>query len=368
MTPGTRQTLIRLGAGIGFCLILLWFMRALESITTIVLVAFFMAYILDPLVGKLEAWRIPRPVAVLLVILSGAGVSVLALLFVIPSIIAEVASFVNAAPHYFEKLQVWTLATLESLDIELPRDWGQVQAYLMDKWKLYLPKMADVSTRVFASVFQSTLSFASALIHILMIPILAYYFMTSFESIKAGMADMIPPYARETVLEKLSQIDTVLAAFVRGQLTICSILAVLYSIGFLIVGIDLAIVLGLLGGGLFIIPYFGTAVALVGATGMALVKFGDLAHVLYVVAWITVVQLFESYVFTPRIVGDAVGLHPVVYILALLIGAKLFGFVGLLVAIPVAAILKVFLVTGVEMYRNSYLYKDAPSEKIIESR
>jgi predicted PurR-regulated permease PerM len=149
-----------------------------------------------------------------------------------------------------------------------------------------------------------------------------------------------------------------LAAFVRGQLTVCLTLAFLYSVGFLLVGIDLAIFLGITAGLLFIIPYLGTMVGLIFGSLMALAKFGDWWHPAYIVGWIMVVQLFEGYVLTPKVVGEAIGLPPVVYILAVMIGGNLFGFVGMLTAIPVTAVLKVIMSSLIDMYRESYLYTD----------
>lgn len=208
------------------------------------------------------------------------------------------------------------------------------------------------------TVFRSTLAVISALIHIILVPVLAYYFLVSFKGLKAQTTELIPPYARENVLAKLREMDQAVSGFVRGQLTICFILAVLYSIGFLLIGIDMPIVLGLTSGLLFIIPYVGTMFGIVSGCLMALAKFGDIIHVLYVVLWIAAVQLLEGYILTPRIVGRATGLHPVVYIVALLAGAKLFGFVGMLVAIPAAAVIKVLLKAAVEAYRKSDLYQN----------
>jgi predicted PurR-regulated permease PerM len=194
------------------------------------------------------------------------------------------------------------------------------------------------------------------------VPIITYYLMVSFEKMRKEIRDLIPPYTRDAIVGKLQQIDTVLAAFVRGQLTVSLIMALLYTIGFVLIGIDLAIVLGVTSGLLFVIPYFGTMIGVVGGSLMALAKFGDLAHVGYVLGWIALVQLMEGYLITPRIVGHAIGLNPVVYILALIVGGNLFGLVGLLIAIPVAAVLKVLLVSAVDAYRKSYLYAEVAGE------
>jgi predicted PurR-regulated permease PerM len=133
-----------------------------------------------------------------------------------------------------------------------------------------------------------------------------------------------------------------------------------------IIGLDLAVVLGTIAGLLWVIPYLGTLIAVIGGTVMALAQYGDLVHAVYVWVWLAVVQLVESYVLTPRLVGQAVGLHPVVYIVALIAGANMFGLVGMLVAIPVTAVLKVLLMSAVDAYRSSYLYTEPPQEKATE--
>lgn len=371
MTPKTRRTLIRSGAGLLFILILVWLMMALESVTTIVMVAFLLAYLLNPLTQRLQSWRISRSVASFLVLILCVSVIVGLILVVVPAMAGEVVSFAKEAPRYFSSLHALALEAAKNLDISIPGNWGEITDLFVARGKEFLPRLAKsaagIFSSIFASIFKSTLGILSALVHIVLIPVITYYLLDSFEDIKDGIYDLIPPYTREPVVEKLRQIDMVLANFVRGQLTIAGILAILYSLGFLLIGLDLAIVLGMISGVLWIIPYLGTLIAVGGGTAMALAQYGDVTHAVYVWVWIAVVQLGESYILTPRLVGQAVGLHPVVYILALIVGANLFGFVGMLVAIPVTAVLKVLLVTATEAYRSSYLYADPLGEPSAES-
>jgi predicted PurR-regulated permease PerM len=370
MTSRARRTLIRFGAALAFIIVLVWLMIALESVTTMVMVAFFLAYILNPVTLHLQKWRIPRAAAAFLVVLGGVVVIVAILLALLPALIGEIVNFAREAPQYFAALHVQVMKLADLFDVKIPENWTQVTDILMAKGKELLPKVAKSATTILSSVlssaFKSTLSVLSALVHLVLVPVIAYYLLVSFEDIRQGIRDLIPPYTREPILEKLHEIDMVLAAFIRGQLTIAAILGVLYSLGFVLIGIDLALVLGLISGILWIVPYLGTLIAVVGGSAMALAQFGDTAHVAYVCIWIAGVQLLESYVLTPKIVGEAIGLHPVVYILALIVGANLFGFVGMLVAIPVTAVLKVLLVSAVEAYRKSYLYRDASGESPIE--
>ncbi|MFH1116595.1 MAG: AI-2E family transporter [Pseudomonadota bacterium] len=366
MPPSTRTTLIRIVAALAFTAVLVWLMVALESVTTMVMVGFFLAYILNPVTNYLQRWRIPRPLAAFLVVLTGVACIVATFLALLPALIGEIIRFAAEAPRYLAALHDLILKASALLDIRIPENWSQVTDLIAARGKETLPNIAKSATgivsHVISSVFRSTMSVLSAFIHAVLVPVIAYYLLVSFEDIREGIVELIPPYTREPIMEKLRRIDMVLASFIRGQLTIAAILGVLYSIGFVVIGIDLALVIGVVSGILFIVPYLGTLIAVVGGSAMALVQFGDLAHVAYVCFWIAGVQLFESYVLTPKIVGEALGLHPVVYILALVVGANLFGFVGMLVAIPVTAVLKVLLVSATEAYRNSYLYSDVPGE------
>lgn len=370
MTSKAQRTLIRYIAAFAFMIAVVWLMIALESVTNMVLVAFFLAYILNPLTHTLEKWRIPRSVAAFLVVLAGVGAIVAILLALLPALVNEIVNFAAQAPRYFASLHEIASKIAGEFGVKIPENWTQVTDLLLEKGKQVLPNVTKSATTVMSSVvssiFKSTLSMLSALLHIILVPVIAYYLLVSFEDIREGVTDLIPPYTREPILERLREIDMVLAAFVRGQLTIASILGVLYSLGFILIGIDLALVLGVVSGVLWIVPYLGTLVAVVGGSAMALAQFGDVTHVAYVCVWIAVVQLAEGYILTPKIVGEAIGLHPVVYILALVVGANLFGFVGMLVAIPVTAVLKVLLVSAAQTYRNSYLYQDGPGETPAE--
>jgi predicted PurR-regulated permease PerM len=146
------------------------------------------------------------------------------------------------------------------------------------------------------------------------------------------------------------------AGFIRGQLVVCLVLAVLYAVGFSVIGIDLALVIGLTAGLLALIPYVGGAVALVSASLMCVFQFGFGVELLMVIGWYAIVQGLEGFVLTPRIVGESLGLHPVTVIVALLVGGNLLGFLGLLVAVPAAAVIQVFAAEGLAAYRESALY------------
>ncbi|MFH0960841.1 MAG: AI-2E family transporter [Pseudomonadota bacterium] len=364
MNPATVKTLVRLGAGLVFFVLLIWMMSALESVTTTLLISFFMAYSLNPLVSAMERLGLGRSTASLLALCVVFAFCAGIVLLVAPAIFSELSEFSRRAPRYFLKLKEVSLNLLESFEFQIPQDWNEFLLMAYDKIGQSLPKVTSLASTIMSTVFSSTLSILSVFFQMVLIPIIAYYLMVSFNSIINGAVDLIPPYTRNPIVNKFREIDSVIAAFVRGQITIALIMAILYSIGFIIIGIELSLVLGVLAGLLQVVPYLGALVAIVGGSIMAFVKFGDVLHVMYVLGWIGIVQTFESYFLTPRIVGQAVGLNPVVYILVLVVGANLFGFVGLLVAIPVAAVARVLLTSAIEAYRKSYLYSDTePGQK-----
>lgn len=367
MKSKSRRTLIRIAAGVGFAVVLWWFISTMESIATVLMVSFILAYILNPATTYLESKGLNRSLAAFVMVLSCFCVLGGILVILIPAMVGELAKFAKEAPGYGESLSGLITRLADRLEVALPTDWGQVTDFLAEKIKESWPKIAQsaasIGKAIFASIFKSTLGIISVAVHVFLVPIIAYYLLVSFEHIREGAVDLIPPYTREPLLTKLRQIDTILAKFVRGQLMVASILAGLYALGFLLIGLDLAVVLGIVSGLLWIIPYLGTLIAVVAGTIMALAQYGDFVHVAYVWGWLAAVQIVEGYVLTPRLVGHAVGLHPVVYIVALIMGANLFGFVGMLLAIPVTAILKVLLMSAIEAYRNSYLYSDSPGQE-----
>jgi predicted PurR-regulated permease PerM len=363
MTPKTKTTLMRSGAVLAFVLVLLWLMSSLPSVTTMLMIALALAYVLNPLVLRLTSLGLGRSVSAFLPLFVGLLVMAVFVLVLVPALLGEIGRFASSAPRYWSTLQRLALEAAGMLNIEVPQDWDGLLQMLVEPVRRILPGVADFSARMVSSLFQSTLHMLSTVLYALMIPVIAYYLMVSFEDIRREVEDLIPPYARKTVVGKLREIDAVVAAFVRGQVTVACMLGVLYTVGFVVIGIELALVLGVLCGILSIVPYVGSFLALTLGSAMALAKYGDLVHVAALVGWIGVVQVLEGYVLTPRIVGHAIGLHPVVYILALIVAGNLFGFVGMLVAIPVTAVLKVLLMTGVKAYRDSSLYRDLPREE-----
>lgn len=330
----------------------------LGSVLLPLFIAFILAFMCDPLVAPLERRGISRPLAIvvvflLILILVGGA----AALFV-SSITEEFRSVRINLPAYAGRLyEIIPLRLKEYLDIETP---DKVYRHIDQGLAQMRGASLEIARESFAFVkkaFASTLAFVLTVLGYFIIPIYLYYFLKDLPKLRESVLDLVPARYRERVTVAAGEIHEVLSAFVRGQLAVCAILAVLYSAGLYLIGIDLAVVIGTLAGIAFIIPYLGTVLGIVLSMIMAALKFQDLLHPLLCLGWFAIVQGVEGAVITPRIVGEKVGLHPLVVIVALLIGGQLFGIFGMLLAVPVTAVLNVFSRHLLEAYRNSSYFK-----------
>jgi predicted PurR-regulated permease PerM len=344
-------------AGVAAALFALLFV--LKAALTPLAAAFVIAYLLDPLIDRLERLGVRRRFGILLV-LALAGVGVLAVLLLgIPKLVREVSNLAEQMPVYLERLVTEVVPQLEArLGVELPDTLEELLGELRGLELSALGAFRDLLLGTLSGV-TGTLS---VLVSLLVIPILAYYLLVEFDQVLHRVAEWIPHRQRDYVVEKARTADHLISGFLRGQLLVAAILGVLYAVGFGVVGIDLAIGVGLLAGVMALVPYLGNVVALTVATLLCVLEFGFDWHLLAVLGWYAVVQNLEGFVLTPLIVGGSVGLHPAAVIVALLIGGDLFGFLGLLIAVPAAAVVKVFVDELLDAYRRSALFQSHEAE------
>jgi predicted PurR-regulated permease PerM len=197
---------------------------------------------------------------------------------------------------------------------------------------------------------------------VVMVPVFAFYFLHEFDRVMALGRDLLPLGIRADVVSMATQVDRVLGDFVRGQLTVMGIMTSLYAVGYMLIGVPLAVPIGLLAGFLTFVPYVGSAVALVFGLLMVLLHFSGIGKLLAVVGVYVAIQTLDGLVITPRVVGGKLGLSPVWVLFALTAFGQLFGFLGVMLALPASAVVKVFVVEGLNRYRGSSLYLgDEPS-------
>lgn len=348
--------------------VLLWVLR---PVITPIAAALAAAYFVSPVVDRLEKTGVSRSVSIVAILLffSAAVAGVFAIL--IPLVGGEVERLVASAPEYWSSFNSWVDGTLRpwvektfpgrTIPTTQQEFWDQAGENLSSLSPDIAAKSADIAKSAFSNVF----GILGWLLSALLFPVFFFYILKDFNRIKEAGFEMIPPRNRELIVSRLQEVDRVLAAFVRGQVTVCTFLAITYSVGLSFTGIDLAVVIGVVSGYAFVIPYAGTILGVVAGSAMAIVKFGLIdpdfvlkinPHLLGVWAVFGVVQFLESNVISPKIVGEQVGLHPVVMITAVIVGGTLFGFLGVLLAVPATAAGAVFWWAAWDHYKRSDFY------------
>jgi len=320
-----------------------WLVMQLKEIVVLLVVAYALAYIIDPLLAGLEKRRVPRTFG-FFIIIGGLVVGFFLLgVTAIPTLEREYLTLSANLPQYIEvaRDRVEGLVTsfkdhLPARFLPAPTDDGATAA-LPGIPSGALEKVLRGATAALLSGYSLTLTILS----LALLPFLTFYLAIDFAPLHRQALALFPVSARRRVREITLQIDGYVSAFVRGQFLIGTILFLLYGIGLWIVGVDLWLLLALIAGFGNIVPYLGFLAGIVLSSVMALVTFGDFAHVLQVWLVFAIVQGLEGTVITPRILGEKVGLSPLAVILALVVGGQLFGLLGVFLAVPAAAALRV---------------------------
>lgn len=328
----------------------------LRSVLTPIFLAFTIAYILDPLVDRLERLRVPRPAGIALVLVFSLALVALVLMLVVPSLGADLAVVAKELPRYIETVSVELTAWLGQRGFEVPHSSSEWIERFGAELQSAAGTLVGAASGVLGWAIGSTASLVGSIAAALVVPVLAVYFLNDFDRIVAKVKELLPARHREPVSTYAREIDQVLSQFLRGQLTVMLILAFLYGGAYAALGIRLAAPIGIMAGMLNIIPYLGSAFALFAGLLMSLLGGWNPAQLAGVVLAYAVVQSLEGFVITPRVVGKTVGLREGWVLLALFVGGEVFGFLGVLLAVPVAAVAKIFVLRGLEAYQSSALY------------
>lgn len=311
------------------------------------------AYFLDPVCDRLEAWKLSRTLATTIVTLVFILLVVAAILIVVPTLVGQIGRLLENAPGYLEVLREQVTRLVEFLEQRVDPDIMQrAEAAASDS----IAKFAGWVTRVLTNLVTGGVAFANFLSLIVITPVVAFYLLRDWDRLVDLVDGWLPRPQADLIREQLGKIDEILAGFVRGQATVCLILGVFYAVALTLAGLDFGLVIGLMAGLLTFIPYVGALIGGLLSVGLALIQFDEVARVLIVAAIFGAGQAIEGNFLTPKLVGDRVGLHPVWVIFALLAGGVLFGFVGILLAVPVAAVVGVLVRFALERYLSSELY------------
>lgn len=346
--------------GLGFAIILAAILWILRPVFAVLAASAAIAYLLDPVTDFLQTRRISREASIGIIFTSMfIGLLLFGLLF-IPSFMAQGETLINNLIPFFQGLDQQLQPALTFISdrtgYQIQLDFVHLQNTAPAWLSQNTPKLQQWGSRLFQGLFTQGLGLLSAIVNLTLMPIFVYYLLRDWDRLIASITTLIPPRYLPRVRRVGGEVNERLNAFVRGQITICIALAVLYSIGLLIVGIDLAVPVGVLSGLLFVVPYLGTAVGIVLSVVLATMKFGFGLKMLAPLVVYVVVQMAEGYWLTPKIVGDKVGLHPLVVMIALIVGGSLLGIWGMLLAIPLTAVFSVLGNEWIQTYFKSTVF------------
>jgi predicted PurR-regulated permease PerM len=346
-----RQIIFWIGAVIAFGL----FLYVFSSILLPFVVGMTLAYFLDPVADRLERIGLSRMLATLVILVSFIVVFVLALMIFVPILVSQFSDFAVRLPGYIAQLQ----ALIASQNAEWIKKVIGVDASVL---KNGLGSLVSQGAGIVSTLITSIWSSSKTLIDIgglfVVTPVVAFYTLYDWDRMVAKVDDWIPRDHLTAVRAIFADINTAIAGFVRGQGTLCIILGLLYAAGLTIVGLNFALLIGLFAGLISFIPYVGSLVGLVLALGVAIVQFWPDWLMVGAVALVFVIgQFIEGNILQPKLVGQSVGLHPVWLMFALFAFGALFGFVGLMVAVPAAAAVGVLVRFAISRYIASPLYR-----------
>jgi predicted PurR-regulated permease PerM len=334
---------------------------ALWSIVSILLGSAALAYLLDPIADKMEARGYSRDVGIGIIFATISIVLIVMILVLVPMIAGQFLALSGNIKGYTENLS----ELIAPAAVFIETQTGQTIPFNLDELKQAMPDwLGQMSPDARKSIqdfigqfFVSSLGVFTSIIQLALMPIFTFYLLSEWDRITGFIRSLIPPRHEEQVVGLALDIDERLSAFVRGQITVCMVLGVLYSLGLWFAGVDLAFSIGLLAGALFVVPYLGTVVGLTLASILSMMKFGIDIHLLYVCLAFGIPQFIESWYLTPKVVGNKVGLHPLVVMISLLAGGSLAGIWGMVLAIPLTATLDVLSREALRMYRVSHAFE-----------
>ncbi|KZX59602.1 AI-2E family transporter [Halioglobus sp. HI00S01] len=326
----------------------------LEPILSPFVLGALIAYLGDPLVDAWERRGLSRTGGVLVVFLLFTLLFLAAVLFAVPRLLHQLDALVSRVPDiYYWVTQVaipWLQDRLDLPGSSLPQmDWSEQVA---NNWQ----SVGKFTASMLRQITGSGANLLLGLANLALVPVVAFYLMRDWDLLVAKALNLLPVAWQDRVGYMVGEADEVVGAFLRGQFLVMCALGVIYSIGLWLVGVELALLLGLIAGLASIVPYLGFLVGILASFIAAYAQFGEWTALIWVAIVFGIGQALESMILTPVLVGDRIGLHPVAVIFALMAGGQLAGFVGVVLALPVAAVIMVFVRHAVAHYRESELY------------
>ncbi len=343
-----------------------WFWLALFSITFVllymlapILTPFIMgallAYLGDPVVDRLERFKISRTLSVVIVFVILFIFMLIFFLLVIPILETQLKALIHKLPEFLD----WALQRLQpylkqDLDVDVSvLEIDRLKAMIGSHWN----QAGGIIRTLISAISHSGMFVVAWMANIVLTPVVAFYMLRDWDHFVAYIHDLLPRNVEPTISRLAKESDNVLGAFLRGQLLVMLSLATIYTIGLWMIGVEFALLIGLFAGLLSFVPYLGLILGVVIAGLAVMFQTQDYVDLLLVLLVFSIAQIIESMLLTPMLVGERIGLHPVTVIFAVLAGGQLFGFLGILLALPIAAILAVIMRHLHSSYKESHIYR-----------
>ncbi|HEX7129925.1 MAG TPA: AI-2E family transporter [Rhodanobacteraceae bacterium] len=330
---------------------LLWILR---PVLTPFAIAAMLAYLGDPLADRLERLRCNRTLATSIVFLVMVMVLVGAMVLLVPLIQRQVVRLIAATPGYAEWVRTGLFPWLEQ-NLHLPSDFFNVDSILANI-RAHIGSVGNLAAVVLGYATRSSLTVIGWITSLVLIPVVTFYLLRDWDVMVARIDGLLPRTNRPTILRLARESDAVLGAFVRGQLLVMIALGLFYGVALWAIGLDVGPLIGMIAGLVSFVPYLGFITGLFASLIAALVQYHDWQHPAMVLGVFGIGQVLEGYVLVPKLVGGKIGLHPVAVIFAILAFGQLFGFLGVLLALPMASVLMVLLRYAHERYTASAFY------------
>ncbi|HJD61723.1 MAG TPA: AI-2E family transporter [Rickettsia endosymbiont of Columbicola hoogstraali] len=318
-------------------------------------IAFIISYLLQPAIEFVASkFKLSNKISSIVVCLIFLSIFFTALTLLVPVIYGQISTFVNNIPKYKDYFQAEILPPIMTKIYAVEPN---IADKIRDSLSNFINSIFTILGSLANNFWHYTLITINIFVLFLLIPIILFYFLRDWTRIIENMKSLLPLKSRHKILGILSSINSLLAAYIRGQLNICLMLSIYYSISFSIIGIDLALLLGILTGFLVIIPFIGTFISFLLTLTVGYLTFGATTKLFYIIVVYLIGNICESYILTPKIIGDKIGLHPLWIIFSIFACGSLFGFVGIFFAIPIAGVTKILLFNIIKFYKSSRFYR-----------
>ena len=341
--------------GVLFLLVLAGLIYLLDAVLMPFVAGMILAYLADPLADRFENWGMSRVMAVSSVFLILVVVLVISLLIIVPLIVQQAKQFGESIPAIFEWVKNILAPKLEEwAGYDLQTEMENIQKVLTENWR----DAGGYLAQALGQIGRSGMALVSWVTFLSLVPVVTFYLLLDWDRLVQSIQDLVPRRWLSDTNRLSKRCDEVLSAFLRGQLLVMLCLGILYAVGLSLLGLNFGLLIGFVSGLASIVPFLGFIVGLTIALLVAVFQMGTIWAILGVIAIFAAGQVIESVVLQPKLLGDKIGLHPVAVIFAVLVGGELFGFIGVLLALPVAAVIMVLLREGHDRYKNSTLYED----------